>query len=173
MVETCVGQLKTECVFPVNTPPNRIRCLSVREPFRELEHRRKSQPTGCLCGLAAPGKQAFKLLVLVHAVQHISDAKACTTLRKRCQSHSPRFVWNAESLLWSERHASIFGTSAATCTTRIHRECQSCHRHLEFATSVNVASTPLCPATRDHFPALPPPCFTIDKMSHFVDSKEG
>src|ERR1017187_2845529 len=131
MVEASVGQFQAECIFTVNTTPNRIRGLAVREPFRELKHRRKSQSARRFCGLSTLGKQTLKLLVLVHAAQHISDAKTCTTLRKRCQSYSPRLVRNAESLLWSERHASILRTppakhisDAKTCTT-LRKRCQS------------------------------------------------
>jgi hypothetical protein len=56
MVEACVGKLKTERVFPVDTPPNRIGGLAVRKPFRELEHRSKCQPTRGFCRLTAFGK---------------------------------------------------------------------------------------------------------------------
>src|SRR5260370_2713031 len=62
---------------------NRICCLPIRKPFHELQHRGKSQPPRSLSRLTAPRKQRHKRLVLVHAPQPITDAQACTTLRKR------------------------------------------------------------------------------------------
>src|SRR5258708_30949328 len=99
MVEARVSQVQPERVLPVNPSPPRIRCLSIRKRFHELQHRNKSQPTRSLSRLTATRKQRRKLLVLIHAAQHISDAQACTPFRERRQSYAARLVRNPELLL--------------------------------------------------------------------------
>ena len=66
MVEACIGELQAERVLPIDPGAHRVgRLAAAREQSRELP-------------------------VLVHAAQHVGDAQAGTTLRKRGLRYAPR-----------------------------------------------------------------------------------
>ena len=81
-----------------------------------LQHCNQGQAPRSLSRLTVTGKQSGKLLILVHAAQHISHAQTYTRSGKRSPSYAARPVRNAELLLRSKCNDKILKSSASDFT---------------------------------------------------------
>src|SRR5437660_1074256 len=101
-IKAFVFQLEAQCVLPLNTHPNCLGGLTIREPFCKLHDGHQGQSPRRERWLTIFGKQVGKHLILKKDPQFISHSNTCAPLRARRFGDASGYRWNGSNGIWLE-----------------------------------------------------------------------
>ena len=106
-VETGVGQLEPERVFPVDAGAHGIGGLPITEVLQKLEDRYKSQSPRGQAGLAPGGEEAVEILVLVEGAELVTQPRGQGASGECRAGDAHRLSRNLTDRLRAQTHGSL------------------------------------------------------------------
>jgi hypothetical protein len=106
-VETGVGQLEAEGVFPVDAGAHGVGGLPITEVLQELEHRHKSQPPRGQAGLAPGGVETAEILVLIEGAELVTQPRDQGAFRACRAGDAHRLSRDLTDRLRAQTHRSL------------------------------------------------------------------
>src|SRR5216683_958902 len=104
MIEAGVSQLQAESILPVQSTPNGIGGLPIRQILHKLENGDQCQSPRGVGWLPAPWIQISKQLILVKCSQGVTKPNVEIALWKSSMHNSDGFCWNFRDRLRFHRH---------------------------------------------------------------------